>query len=124
MGRAVQRESAVQWDERCNGNQRCNGTSGATGISGATGTSGATALALHQKNIAKPGSLQRVLQQYIVLLQQTLQWALQCWASVAATPTRSRPEVKVETRLAENFVVTPRTRSATRSAELAATARL
>ena len=44
--------------------------------------------------------------------------------SVAATPTRSRPEVKVETWLAENFVVTPRTRSATRSAELATTARL
>ena len=40
--------------------------------------------------------------------------------SVAATPTWSQPEVKVKTQLAENLVVMPRTRSATRSAEPAA----
>ena len=40
--------------------------------------------------------------------------------SVAATPTWSQPEVKVETQLAENLVVRPHTRSATHSAELAA----
>ena len=45
-------------------------------------------------------------------------------ANVAATPTRSRPEVEVETQLAEKFVVTPHIKFATRLARQTAASRL